>query len=106
MTKKDEAAELVLKRAFDFQMALSNKRKYPVAEFKLFANAVRQYADLIRNDRLIDKKVVHEINGLTDYLRLERKRVPDGVLAEADRLECLVFAGYDPYFEGDEPPGL
>jgi hypothetical protein len=22
------------------------------------------------------------------------------------RLECLLFSGYDPYFEGDEPPGL
>jgi hypothetical protein len=22
------------------------------------------------------------------------------------RLECLLFMGYDPCFEGDEPPGL
>lgn len=106
MAKKDEAAELVVKRAADFQMALSNKRKYPVVEFEAFATAVRQYADLIRNDRLIHKKVVQEVHGLTGYLRLERKRIPDGVLLEADRLECLVFAGYDPYFDGDEPPGL
>jgi hypothetical protein len=39
-------------------------------------------------------------------LELERKRVPGEVLAEADRLECQLFAGYDPFFEGDEPPGL
>jgi hypothetical protein len=25
---------------------------------------------------------------------------------EADRLECLFFGGFDPHFEGDEPPGL
>src|ERR1039458_9740532 len=25
---------------------------------------------------------------------------------DAQRLECLLFSGYDPYFEGDEPPGL
>lgn len=37
------------------------------------------------------------------YLRLERKRVPDDVLYEADRLHCLLFSGYDPYFEGDAP---
>ena len=37
---------------------------------------------------------------------VERKRVPGKVLYEADRLECLFFAGYDPHFEGDEPPGL
>jgi len=28
------------------------------------------------------------------------------VVLEAERLECLLFAGYDPQFEGDEPPGL
>jgi hypothetical protein len=30
--------------------------------------------------------------------------VPGEVLAEAERLECLLFAGYDPHFEGDETP--
>ena len=46
------------------------------------------------------------VNGLTDFLEVERKRVPDQVLRDAERLECLLFSGYDPYFEGDEPPGL
>jgi len=45
-------------------------------------------------------------NGLREYLAVERKRVPGDVLFEADRLECQLFAGYDPSFEGDEPPGL
>ena len=97
---------MIVERAADFKIALSNKRKYPVAEFEVFATAVRQYADLIRNDRLTHKKVAQEVHGSTDYLRLERRRIPEGILAEADSLECLVFAGYDPYFEGDEPPGL
>jgi hypothetical protein len=43
---------------------------------------------------------------LTDFLTVERKRVPGLVLRDADRLESMVFAGYDSYFEGDEPPGL
>jgi hypothetical protein len=46
------------------------------------------------------------LNGLTQSLELERKRVPGEILYEADRLESLFFAGYDPHFEGDEPPGL
>jgi hypothetical protein len=50
--------------------------------------------------------VPRTVHGLVDYLRVERKRVPGEVLFEADRLECLLFAGYDPHFEGDEPPGL
>ena len=45
-------------------------------------------------------------NGLAEFLRSERKRVPGRVLSEADRLECLFFGGFDPHFEGDEPPGL
>jgi hypothetical protein len=31
---------------------------------------------------------------------------PGKVLSEADRLECLFFGGFDPHFEGEEPPGL
>ena len=31
-------------------------------------------------------------------------RVPGEILYEADRLESLFFAGYDPHFERDEPP--
>jgi hypothetical protein len=46
------------------------------------------------------------VNGLVDFLRVERKQVPADVLRDADRLECLFFGGYDPYFVGDEPPGL
>jgi hypothetical protein len=35
-----------------------------------------------------------------------RKRVPNEVLIEAERLGCLLFLGYEPYLDGDEPPGL
>ena len=34
------------------------------------------------------------------FLKVEHKRVPDHVLRDAERLECLLFSGYDPYFEG------
>jgi hypothetical protein len=35
-----------------------------------------------------------------------KSAVPGEILYEADRLESLFFAGYDPQFEGDEPAGL
>ena len=54
----------------------------------------------------MDNPEKNAINGLTEFLRLERKRVPGRILSEADRLECLFFGGFDPHFEGDEPPGL
>jgi hypothetical protein len=61
---------------------------------------------LTRHEQLIHRDVANAINGLTESLRLERKRVPGRILSEADRLECLLFGGFDPHFEGNEPPGL
>ena len=55
---------------------------------------------------MLHRNVVRAVNGLVEYLQSERKRVPNEVLIEAERLECLLFLGYDPYLEADEPPGL
>jgi hypothetical protein len=81
--------------------------EYPTREFLSFAEAAaRNYIDLTRYDQFIYRDVANAINGLTEFLRLESKRVPGRILPEADRLECLFFGGFDPHFEGDEPPGL
>ncbi len=87
-------------------MALNDKRKYPLQSFRQFWQAATRYVDATKGNELIHRSVVEAVNGLTDFLGAERKRVPDVVLRDADRLECLLFSGYDPYFEGDEPPGL
>lgn len=55
---------------------------------------------------MLHRDVVRAVNGLVEYLQSERKGVPGEVLLEAERLECLFFLGYDPHFDGDEPPGL
>jgi hypothetical protein len=57
-------------------------------------------------DALLHKNVVGAFHGLFDFLSLERKRVPSDVFRDAERLECLVFMAYDPYFKSDEPPVL
>jgi hypothetical protein len=90
----------------DFQDGLSDKRRYPVEQFRAFWDAGKRYAELTKNDPLIHRKVVAAINGLREFLSVERKRFPGTIIADADRLESLLFSGYDPYFEGDEPPGL
>ncbi len=64
-----------------------------------------QVADRFKRD-LYTKIDPALANGLREYLAAERKRLPEDVLFEAGRLECLLFLGYDPSFEGDEPPGL
>ena len=80
-----------------FEVALLNKRKYPLVEFRVLARAARKCIGLAAADPLIHRKVSGEISGLADYLRLERKRVPDDeVLHEAERLQCPLFSGYDP----------
>ena len=107
MPEKDALAAMVEERWEDFQMALSNsKRKYPSQEFTEFAHAVRSYIEQSRDDPLVHRKVVQVVNGLADSLKAGRDLIPNEVLEEADRSECLMFAGYDPHFEGDEPPGF
>jgi hypothetical protein len=87
-------------------MALSDKRRYPLERFRSFWQAGKRYAELTKGDALIHRKVVKAVNGLTDFLSVERKRVPGNVLYDAQRLESMLFAGYDCGFEGDEPSGL
>ena len=82
------------------------KRTGPPKEFRAFVQIAQRYVEMTKDDPLIHKSVTRCVNGLREYLEVERSRVPEDVLFQADRLECLVFAGYDPSFEGDEPPGL
>ncbi len=105
-SKKDQPAEEVVDRWVSFQMALSVKTKYPAEEFMAFAGSVREYVQVVARDPLIHRDVAEAINGLVDYLKVEGRQVPDTVIHEASRLESLLFSGYDPHFEGDEPPGL
>jgi hypothetical protein len=102
----DRAANDVVETKVTFDRALSDKRKYPVQEFRAFVHAARRYIETTGDEPLIHRSVANAVNGLREYLAMERMRVPGDVLFEADRLECQVFAGYDPFFEGDEPPGL
>lgn len=105
-SEKDRIARQTADLRVTFDMALSNKRKYPVAEFNAFVQSARRYIEITARDPMIHKSVAQAVNGLREFLELERKRIPGDILFEADRLECQLFAGYDPSFDGDEPPGL
>jgi hypothetical protein len=108
MTKseKDRLAQQVADLRITFDSALSDKRKYPVAEFNAFVEAVRRYIKITAGEPMVHKSVVQAVNGLREFLQAERKRIPATILFEADRLECEFFDGYDPSFDGDEPPGF
>ena len=64
------------------------------------------YADATAGDKMIHRAVGECVNGFGEYIQIQRKRVPGDALFDADRLETIVFSGYDPAFEGDEPSGL
>ena len=106
ISERERLAAEVQRRWIAFQDGLSDKRRYPLPQFKAFWEVVKDYAVLTKRDALIHRSVVGAVNGLREFLEVERKKVPGSVIADADRLECLLFSGYDPYFEGDEPPGL
>jgi len=105
-SEKRRLAEEVQAQWTEFQDALADRRRYPVEKFQAFWEAGKRYAELTKNDELIHRNVAVAINGLIEFLSAERKRVPESVISNAERLECILFAGYDPHFEGDEPPGL
>ena len=107
ISEMDRLAAEAMHRWEDFQEGLaSEKRKYPIQQFRAFWSATKHYAESTKSDSLIHKSVAAVVQGLVDFLGAERKRVPGEVLRDAERLECLLFRGYDPYFVGDEPPGL
>ena len=105
-SEKDRIAAKVTDLRSTFDLALWNKRKYPVTEFRAFVQSARRYIEITAGDPIIHKSVARAVNGLREFLEMERKRLPGDILFEADRLECQLFAGYDPSFDGDEPPGL
>jgi hypothetical protein len=106
-SEKDRLAAEAMGRWEDFQHSLSSeKRRYPSQRFRAFWSAAKRYAESTRSDSLIHRSLAAAVNGLVDFLRAERKRVPGEILRDAERLECLLFGGYDPYFLGDEPPAL
>jgi hypothetical protein len=105
-SEKDRIARQTAELRVLFDMALSNKRNYPVKEFKAFVQSARRYIEITSGDPMIHRSVVQAVNGLREFLQVERKQIPGDILFEADRLECEFFDGYDPSFAGDEPPGL
>jgi hypothetical protein len=103
--EKDRLAAEAMQCWADFQRGLSSdKRKYPIRQFRAFWEVTKRYGDLTKSDPLIHKGVAGAVNGLVNFLKVERKRVPDHVVRDAERLECLLFGVYDAHFEGEKPP--
>ena len=106
-SKKDLMAEKVMNAWSAFNIALSsNKRSYPKDKFYVLFRALKEYVDLMQDDTMIHKSVARAIHVLREYLQMERKNVPDEIIYDTNRMESMLFSGYDPYFRGLEPPDL
>ena len=96
-------ARKVLDAHVEFDMQLHGEKEYPLKAFEELWLALNQYTAALGKSRSLNRDVAWKINGLREYLELERFHTPGEVLAKADRMEMILFAGYDPYFEGHEP---
>lgn len=104
-TDSDKLAEEVMNAYTEFEMHFHGKGTFPMLYFKAFFEAVVRYTESIKNSPMV-RKVASAINGLREMLELKASHAPGQAISDANRLECMLFSEYDPYFEGDEPPGL
>ena len=75
-SEKDRIARQTADLRVTFDIALSNKRKYPVTEFKAFVQSARYYIEITAGDSMVHRSVVQAVNGLREFLEVERKRIP------------------------------
>lgn len=106
MKVEDELAKAVIAARGELDLALAGGRRWPRAEFLRLVEAVLAYTRATAGKQMIHRGVACAVSGLREYVEVASKRVPGSALAEADRLEVLLFSDYDPHFDGDEPPGL
>ena len=105
-SEKDRLAAEAMDLWWEFERAYTKKLKFPMEQFRAFWIATRRYAELTRSDTEINKALAGAVHELASTFGWSGKTVESNVVADIERLECLLFDGYDPYFEGDEPPGL
>ena len=101
----DKLAENVMDAYVEFQSRFNGKGPFPMNYFQTFFEVAVRYIESVKNSPMIHRNVASTISDLREILELTSSRTPGGI-ADVDRLECMLFSEYDPYFEGHEPPGL
>ena len=102
----DKLAEEVMNAYVELDNRLYGKGRFPNSHFRTFFDAVVCYVESTKDAKMIHRSVASAVSGLREILSLQTSLASDRAIADADRLECMLFGGYDPHFEGDEPPGL
>ena len=76
-SEKDRLAKQVAELRIAFDLALSDKRKYPVTEFNAFVRSARDYIKITAGDAMVHESVVQAVNGLKAFLQVERSGFPE-----------------------------
>jgi hypothetical protein len=71
-SEKDRIARQVADLRVAPDLALSDKRKYPVREFDAFLRSARHYIEITAGDSTIHKSVAWAVNGLLEFLQAEK----------------------------------
>jgi len=66
----------------------------------------KRYAESTRSDKAICRDLATAVHELTKVYGWASNAPENEAIADIQRLECLVFHGYGPHFDGDEPPEL
>lgn len=102
----DVLAENLINSLREFDLKLDGEMEFPLEAFEELWLALNKYAIALGGSHSLNRNVAREINGLREYLELASFNTPGEVLAKADRMETILFSGYDSYFEGEEPDSL
>jgi len=101
----DALAQRVLEARAELDTGLPESgRRFPVAAIEMLWRAVLEYSAAMKGLKWLHRDVVRELSGLREYLELATFKTAPDVLQTADRIECLLFAGYDPYPEDGDGP--
>ena len=102
----DKLAANVMDAYVEFQSQFNGKGPFPMNYFQTFFEVAVRYIESVKNSPMIHRNVASVISDLREILELTSSRTPGRAIADADRLECMLFCEYDPYFKGHEPLGL
>jgi hypothetical protein len=106
MKSIDDLAQSVVSARGELDIALQDKGRRPRREWEQLVVALTAYVNATARDKMIHRAVAAAVSGLREYIELQGRQAMGDAVFDADRLETMLFAGYDPSFEGDEPPGL
>lgn len=88
---KDQLAADAMESWHRFERACRPQKKFPMSEFRVFWSLAKQYAELIRSDKMISRDFATAVHELTTIYGWANKTPENEAIADIEQLECLVL---------------